>query len=145
MNNIPLNTNSAHAENYHYHLQEYKRIKLGEMAVINQKSIWLFVATLSCWSVEVRPFRALVLFITILCFFYELYCILNEEAHARKRKTVTALDEAAKNDPEKVKEVEMVKKQFVGIKSTFRHCWLYVISFVFVWGFSIIYTIERLR
>lgn len=118
-------------ENFHTHILEYRKY-------LNEEGVWLFLATLGCWSVKPGGHQYSALLLTAVIFGFRLYSRISDKRTFPKIANAirSSIASSLKGDANKARlyELEKVealaKSNFATIKQSgiFLVCWLFYIA-----------------
>lgn len=122
------------------HIREYH-------SSLNQESIWLFLATLGCWSVTNVPIQLAALAVTFLFFTHRtLSGFSDKRSFAEIVKTIQARidQQLATSDEAKARlyDLAQVQSDSLSYKALLRNGWVFGVSLMF-YGVSASWLIAR--
>ena len=119
----------------------------GRTDHMNRQSIWLFLATLGCWSVSQPHFQLLGLVVTLLLYFHLAVDGLQIGTPARDirgeiESGLASPDVSTEERRARTQEYDELEKSVMSA-ANFKRSWLFWLTFTY-WGASVVYFVVQL-
>ena len=110
---------------------------------LNIEAIWLFLATLGCWSVNVKWLQIAAILIVFVLFFYKVYENRKGQKSSAKRLKEIKVEIEKSNlatDSKKARlfDISELQYELLSFKSIYKRMPQFLICYAF-WGISLLY------
>jgi len=121
-------------------MEDYKKRSESNFADLNERAIWLFLATVSCYSLPSRVIKSIGVAIVLAFFVYQLLASISAEDIAAAKQRKLLRDSLSTDDPIFKECMELLDFKYSGWRYKLRHGWPYIIAITF-WVFSFYYNV----
>ena len=122
-------------------IEELRTQVTNRYEILNIEAIWLFVATLSCWSVNVIIIQ--IIAIMLVLFFFSSKVMKDKKCNTTFQKILSEIESDVKesnleDDSKKARlhEIEDVRKNLLSLRSIYRSTPIFIFGYCF-WALSL--------
>ena len=117
-------------------IEELRTQVTNRYEILNIEAIWLFVATLSCWSVNVTIIQ--IIAIMLVLFFFSSKVMKDKKGNTTFQKILFEIESDVKksnleDDSKKARlhEIEDVRKNLLSLRSIYRSTPIFILGYAF--------------